>query len=184
MLSQYTKFVSLLIHMRPLILLSVLVLGGSATSAQDHEAQAQKTAEQALESASDKEKADEKKPKEDPAPLALALDLAFGATVWAQVRLSTAGPVIELSRLVRQGYYKLEIIQLVLLSAEANKTLKQTLEKRKKGAKLAEITKDYRLDYDRIYEAALAIQELVDREYLPRFKEKPMRRPREDLWGP
>jgi hypothetical protein len=105
-------------------------------------------------------------------PLAQALDLALGATVWAQVRISTAGPAADLSRLVRSGFYKLELIQLVLMSAETGKPLQKTVEKRRKGAGLGAIAKDYGLDYDRIYEAALAVQETVDREYLPRFPER------------
>lgn len=125
--------------------------------------------------ATDKEK-EEERLRREPAPLALALDLAFGPTVWAEVKLSTSStPKIELTRLVRQGYYKLELIQLIMLSAEGRKTLKETLERRKKGAKLVEIALAYRLDYDRLYESALAVEEIVDKQYLPRF---PQRRPR------
>lgn len=122
-----------------------------------------------------------KKAKEEPAPLALALDLAFGATLWAQVRISTAGPVSDLTKLVGSGHYKLELIELVLMSAEGRRALKDTVKKRKEGAKLSEIAKDYRLDYEKIYEAALAVEELVDRDYLPRFPEK---RPRKESEEP
>ena len=46
-------------------------------------------------------------------------------------------------------------------------------------AKLAEISKEYKLDYDALYEEALALEELVDKEYLPRFLErKPVGRER------
>ena len=38
------------------------------------------------------------------------------------------------------------------------------------------------LDYDRVHEAALAVEETVDREYLPRFPEKIPRRKRSDSW--
>lgn len=112
--------------------------------------------------------------------VALALDLALGATIWAEVKISTMGPVYELTRLSRQGYYKLELIQIVLLSAQGKTTLKKTLEKRKKGATLADIAKDYMLDYDELYEAALAIEEIVDRQYLPRLTEKRLRRDDEE----
>lgn len=118
-----------------------------------------------------------------PAPLALALDRAFGTTTWARVSISTEGPVSEMTAMVRGGYYKLEIIQLILLSAEAGRPLKQTLEKRKKGSKLSELAAEYKLDYDKVYEEALAIEELVNREYLPRFPErKSRRRNDEDSW--
>lgn len=120
--------------------------------------------------------AKKKKPKEEAPPLALALNLAFGATVWAEVRISTDGPLVEMSRLVRQGYYKLELIELILMASQGRTTLKKTLEKRKKGASLAAIAADYHLDYDRIYESSLAVQEVVDQEYLPRFPEKRRRK--------
>lgn len=118
--------------------------------------------------------------KSEAPPVALALDLAFGATVWAEVRISTMGPIHEMTRLTRQGHYKLEIIQLVLLSAKGHKTLRQTVEKRKKGAKLSAIAKDYKLDYDELYESALAVQEILDRQYLPRFPERRLRREDEE----
>ena len=118
--------------------------------------------------------------RQEAPPVALALDLAFGATIWAQVAVSTAGPIIDLSRMVREGYYKLEIIQLVLISAQAGRPLKEVLEKRKKGAKLARLAADYKLDYDKLYESALAIEELVDKEYLPRFPERKLKRDRDD----
>lgn len=122
-----------------------------------------------------------RKIKDKAPPVALALDLAFGPAVWAEIKISTMGPVHELTRLVRQGHYKLEIIQLVLLSAKGKKTLKQTLEKRgKKKMALAAIAKDYKLDYDELYEAALAVQDIVDRQYLPRFPEKRLRRDEEE----
>lgn len=119
-----------------------------------------------------------------PAPLALALDQAFGTTTWARISLSTAGPVSEITAMVRGGYYKLEVIQLILLSAEAGRPLKQTLEKRKKGAKLSELASEYKLDYDKLYEEALAIEELVNRDYLPRFPQRKLRRRNdEDSWN-
>ncbi|MBI4375630.1 MAG: hypothetical protein HY549_04180 [Elusimicrobia bacterium] len=123
--------------------------------------------------------AKKRKGKDNP-PLALALDLAFGPTVWAQVQISTAGPVVELSKLVKEGYYKLELIQLILMSSQSKRPLKELLEKRRKGAKLAEIAWDLGLDYEKLYGSALAVQELVDKEYLPRFPETRLRRAGEE----
>jgi hypothetical protein len=118
----------------------------------------------------------------EPEPVAQALDLAFGATVWAQVRISTMGPVVDLTRLVRAGFYKLELIDLVLICAESGRPLQKAAQMRRKGASLSAIAKDYGLDYDRVHEAALAVEETVDREYLPRFPEKIPRRKRSDSW--
>ncbi|MDD5656916.1 MAG: hypothetical protein PHF00_06635 [Elusimicrobia bacterium] len=118
----------------------------------------------------------------DPEPLAQALESAFGPATWARVQVSTAGPVADLSALVRGGFYKLELIELTLMSAQAGRPLRLAVEKRRKGAKLAALAKDYGLDYGRLYEAALAVQELVDREYLPRFPEKQPRKTEAPSW--
>lgn len=112
-----------------------------------------------------------KKKRKASAPVALALDLAFGATVWAQVQVSTNGPVADLTALVRRGHYKLEIIEMILMSVRGGRPLKETVERRRKGAKLEKIALDYHLDYDKVHEAGLAVQEIVDRDYLPRFPE-------------
>lgn len=110
-------------------------------------------------------------------PVAGAIDLALGATIWANVRVSTAGAALDITSLLGQGFYKREVIELVLLSAESRSGLFQNAEKRRKGEKLSEIAKDYKLDYDKVYEAALAVEELVDREYLPRlYKRRKERR--------
>lgn len=114
---------------------------------------------------------------EEPTPLAQALELAFGATFFAEVKISTANPVRELSRLNNSGFYKLELIELLLMSAKAKQPLDKAVSLRKKGETLSAIAVSYGLIYDDINEAALAVQEIVDRDYLPRF---PERRPRRD----
>lgn len=114
--------------------------------------------------------------KDEPAAVAQAVELAFGTTVWADVKISTMGPVVDLSRLYHDGFYKLELIQLVLMSAQANQTLAQTVAKRRKGERLSNIAFDYDLDYDALYEQALAVQDFVDELYLPRFPEKRLRK--------
>lgn len=111
-----------------------------------------------------------------PAPVALALDLALGATIWQRVEVSTSGPIVDITRLVRQGFYKLEIIQLILMSAEAGKPLKKAVERRREGAKLSEIAAEYKIEYEPLYERALAVQEIIDKEYLPRLYRKRARK--------
>lgn len=118
--------------------------------------------------------------KERPQAVAQAVELAFGATTWAQIHISTMGPVMDLTRLYDQGYYKLELIELVLMSARAQKTLAQTVAKRRTGERLSRIAFDYGLDYDRLYEQALRVQDVVDRVYLPRFPQRKPRPPRDD----
>ncbi|MBI4679387.1 MAG: hypothetical protein HY748_17565 [Elusimicrobia bacterium] len=109
-------------------------------------------------------------------PVAAAIENAFGPEFWAKVAVSSAGPAADLSRMAREGCYKLEIIQLLLLSVESGKGLKAVLAERKGGAKLAKIAKDFGLDYDRLYDRALAVEEIVDRYYLPRYPERRARR--------
>ena len=121
-----------------------------------------------------------KRQKEDPPPLALALELTFSATFWNEVHISTMGAVADVADLVRAGCYKLEVIQLVLMSQQGHQPLKKTFEKRKKGAELESLAAEYRLDYGRLYEQALAIQEIVDKRYLPRFPEKRPRKERDE----
>lgn len=114
------------------------------------------------------------------APVARAVELAFGATTWAVVRVSTAGAAADLSRYSSQGFYKRELIELVLMSAEARRQLSVAVEKRKQGARLADIALEYNVDYGRIVERALAIEDVVDRVYLPMFPERRPRKEREE----
>lgn len=111
-----------------------------------------------------------------PAPVAQALELALGATVWARVQVSTMGPVVDLTRLSDAGYYKRELIVVVLICAEKGKPLKEAVQRRDKGASLRELAAGYGVDYDRVFDAALAVEELVDEHYLPRFPERHKRR--------
>ncbi|MBI5623274.1 MAG: hypothetical protein HY924_05810 [Elusimicrobia bacterium] len=108
--------------------------------------------------------------------VAAAIESAFGPEFWTKVSVSSAGPAADLTRMTREGCYKLEIIQLLFIAAESGKGLKAVLAKRKQGAKLAALAKEYGLDYDRLYERALAVEEIVDRDYLPRHPERRARR--------
>lgn len=102
---------------------------------------------------------------------ASALDRVFGPEVWAAVEISTAGPAADLAQLSREGFYKLEMIQLVMIAAESRRPLSRILEKRRKEEKLSQIASGLGLDYDKLYDESLAVQEIVEREYLPRFEE-------------
>lgn len=160
--------------MRALVL--VVVLAGAA-AAQDP---SQRPAEPPLSQAFER-KALAPAPAAPPSPQARAVALAFGATTWAEVSVSTMGPVFDLNRLVGQGFYKRELIELVLMSAAAKRPLEQAAEKRRKGARLRAIALDYNLDYARIVERALAVEEAVDKRYLPLFPERGPKRWREEL---
>ncbi len=114
--------------------------------------------------------------KDEPVAYAQAISLAFGATFFTEVQVSTNGAVTDLSRLAHDGFYKRELIELLLMSAKSRKPLRELAELRAKKKKaLREIAQTCKLDYDAIYEAALSIERVVDRDYLPHF---PERRPR------
>lgn len=119
-------------------------------------------------------------PLDGAAPLAKAIEKAFGPDAWAEVKVSTNGPAADLTRLVKEGFYKREMIELILMSSRSGKPLKDLAKKRKKGETLTAIAAGCRLDHDRVYGAALAVEEIVDRDYLPRFPEKRPRIVREE----
>lgn len=121
-----------------------------------------------------------KKPKDEPQAVAQAIDLAFSSATWTAVKLSTSGPVVELSRLAREGFYKRELITLVVTAARAKKPFQELVAKRKKGATLSEISFSCGLDYDAVYESALSIEAIVDKQYLKRFPQRAPKRGRED----
>ncbi len=161
-----------------LAVLALVALAGPARAQQPSQSPAEPLGTESFEDAGR-----HRPPRQDPAPVAQAIELAFGATVWAQVQVSTMGAVVDLSRLYRDGFYKLELIELVLMSAESRKTLAATVQKRRKGERLSRLALDYGLDFDRLEEQALRIQDVVDRLYLPRFPAKKPKREREDPYG-
>jgi hypothetical protein len=122
----------------------------------------------------------ERRASDEPTPVAQALVLALGATFFNEVRVSTAGPVTDLSRLNRAGFYKRELIALLLISSKGGKPLKDVVARRRKGESLRGIALAHGLDYDAVYDSALMIEELLERDYLPRFRDRRPRKSREE----
>jgi len=122
--------------------------------------------------------------KDEPVHYAQAISLAFGATFFTEVRISTSGAVTDLSRLAHDGFYKRELIELLLISAKGRKPLADLAKRRKKGEALRAIAKSCGVDYDAVYAAALDIESYVDDDYLPHFpqrRSRPQRNPG-DYW--
>lgn len=115
-------------------------------------------------------------PADIPAPNAQAIALAFSSTFFHEVQVSTMGAVVDLSRLSYRGFYKLELIELLLLSSRAKKPFPALAERRAKGEALRALAVSHGVDYDRLYDAAVAVEEIVDRDYLPRFKRRQLRK--------
>ncbi|MEK7743368.1 MAG: hypothetical protein AAB578_03185 [Elusimicrobiota bacterium] len=96
-------------------------------------------------------------------PLALALSLAIGSATWTAVGLSTSGTqASEIDRFVGRGYYRLEMIQTVLLAERSRTTLGLLDERREKGESLRDIAQSLSVDFDALYEEALRLEREVE----------------------
>lgn len=149
-------------------LLSALLSCASPASAQIFPDASGQSSDAALTAALDRKH----KSHEEPAPVAQAISLAFGATFFNEVRVSTNGPVVDLSRLSHEGFYKLELIELLLIGAKSRTPLAELAQLRRKDKSLRAIAASHGVDFDAMYDSALAVQEIVDRDYLPRFPER------------
>lgn len=88
-------------------------------------------------------------------PLTLALSLAFDATTWAAVGVSTAAPASEMAELMARGYYRLELIQLTLLAQASGKRLLDLRTARTKDGKtLRELAEAAKTPYEDILDRA------------------------------
>ena len=99
-------------------------------------------------------------------PLGLATSLVFDTTTWVAVGASTA-PVQELSDLLRRGYYKFELIELVLVAQRGSTPLKELVKARDKGKALRELAVERSVDFDAVYEDALALDARLTGRILP-----------------
>lgn len=99
-------------------------------------------------------------------PLALATSLAFDATTWASVEVSTS-PAADLSSMLRRGYYKLELIQAVLLASKAKASLKDVAAAHDKGKSMRDLAKEKQVDFDALYEEALRLDQDVVEKLFP-----------------
>lgn len=95
-------------------------------------------------------------------PFAQVTALAFDATTWMTVQISTEGAAKDLTRLLHQGIYRQELLELVLMASKAQKPLKDLVKKREKGKKLEKMAEELKLDYDGLYEQALRFRAKID----------------------
>lgn len=97
-------------------------------------------------------------------PLTLALALAFDATTWAAVGVSTASPAGDVADLMARGYYRLEILQLTLLAEASGKRLLDLRTRRTKdGLTLRQLAAEVRVPYDALLDRAEALAAAVER---------------------
>ena len=99
-------------------------------------------------------------------PIALATSLAFDATTWAAVQVSTV-PAKDITGLYKRGYYKLELIQAVLVASRAKTSLKDITAAHDKGQSMRELAMSKGLDFDALYDEAIRVDQRVVDELLP-----------------
>lgn len=114
----------------------------------------------------------ESRPKREPratmTPLALAASLAFDATTWATINVSTSdSPAQGLFRMQQKGYYKLEIFQLLTIARRSGFAVQKLVDERDKGAPLRDIAKRHGVDFDVAYEESLELQLRVENQLMP-----------------
>lgn len=111
----------------------------------------------------------EKSEREDrsrPFPYAIALEMEFSSATWLTLDLASA-PAKEMTALMVRGYYKLELVELVLTAEKARVPFKEVFKKREKGATLKAIAAGYGLDADQVYDEAAVRRRHLESELLP-----------------
>ncbi|MBI5595027.1 MAG: hypothetical protein HY928_02940 [Elusimicrobia bacterium] len=95
-------------------------------------------------------------------PLALALSLAFDATTWAAVGVSS--PSVEVPELLARGYYRLEVLELVLMAKASGKRLLDLRTRRTKdGRTLRQLAEESGVSYDEVSDQAHVLAGAVER---------------------
>jgi len=110
-------------------------------------------------------------------PLALALSLSYDSTTWAQVGVSTAAPAAELARFVVRGFYKLELIEMILIAKRSGKTLSYLSTRRDKGETLRKIAESFSLDFDGLYDQSVQDDRLVASRLEGLWRVTPLKKP-------
>lgn len=88
-------------------------------------------------------------------PLSLALSLAFDATTWAAVGVSTSAPAADLAELLARGYYRLELLELTLLAQASGKRLLDLRTRRTKdGRTLRQLAEEAKVPFEDLSDRA------------------------------
>ncbi len=111
----------------------------------------------------------ETKPEKKPAvhPYAGALALYFSSATWASIQVSTSAPEKDITVYLYAGYYRQEIIQLIILAEKTGRPLKELAKEREKGGSLSAMAKKAGLDFNEFFEKSLEIRNKIDTQFLP-----------------
>lgn len=94
--------------------------------------------------------------------LGLAVSLAFDATTWTSIGVSSP-PARAATDFIRRGHYRLELLQLVLMARDSDGRLLDLTRKRSEGASLRSLAEAAKLSYDSVYTESERLAALVDR---------------------
>jgi hypothetical protein len=96
-------------------------------------------------------------------PFASVLADAFPPADWAALKVSTSTTKEDLSKLLRGGFYRLELVTLVLTAKRAGEPLSKLVQKRQDGDTLRSIAEGCKIGYDALFDDASSLKLLLDR---------------------
>lgn len=109
-------------------------------------------------------KAKSKKKRNKLTPMSLAITLVFDSNTWSKIGVSTSAPVGEIASLLGAGYYRLELLQLILMADRSGKHISLlTADRAKEKKSLRQMAKEFGLEYDSLYDEAVSLSRKVDR---------------------
>lgn len=97
-------------------------------------------------------------------PFATALYDELEPADWTQLGLSSSTPKDDLTRILRSGVYRLELVTLSLLAKRGQQTLTKLLDRREEGETLRSIAESVQIDYDALYDESSKLKRRLDRE--------------------
>ncbi len=93
----------------------------------------------------------------------LAISLSFSSSTWAAVGISTSAPHLDMAQLLRKKYYRLEVVQMILMAERSGKKLRELAKLHVKDKTLRSIAGDLGLEYDTVLEDAIAKVREIER---------------------
>lgn len=94
----------------------------------------------------------------------LAVSLAFSSSTWIAVGVSTSAPHRDMAELMYKKYYRLEVVQMILMAERSGKNLEEIAKLHVKDKTLRSIATDLGLKYEKVLDDAVAkMREIVRR---------------------
>ncbi len=93
----------------------------------------------------------------------LAVSLSFSSATWAAVGISTSAPHRDMAKMMHNRYYRLEVVQMILMAERSGKKLKEIARLHVKKKTLRDIAGDLDLKYETVLEDAIAKVREIER---------------------